>query len=232
LGLLNDVSNAITLIQGSVDNTLASIMYLLKKCNILGFSAQLMADYENLKDEALLHLLTDGDDVAFTVIYNRYWKSLIALAYRHTKDKFEAEEVVQEVFVSFWNRRNIVKIDSLGGYFATSVKFSIFKQVLRTSRRLEIVDKITQRQLNNNSSEAIDAKFLQEFVDGIIEHLPEKSKLVYKYSRKDGLSIAEIAQKMDIAEKTAEAHLTKALKVLRLNLKEFLVLLILIKFPH
>lgn len=185
-----------------------------------------MLFYAKLCDKELLQLLVTGKEDAFTEIYNRYWKKLIALAYSHTKDKFTAEEVVQEVFLSLWNRKSVLQIETLNAYLATAVKFSIFKHIHSTARQSKLAEKILVKPLFDLPDETVSAKFLEEYINGIVEQLPEKCRIVYTYSRKQGLSIAEISTQMNIAEKTVEAHLTKALKVLRLNLKEILVLAI------
>ena len=181
-----------------------------------------MNSLDKLDDVKLVELMQRGNEDAFSAIFNRYWKRLISLAYSHTKDKYLAEEIVQDIFFSLWKRRDTVKIDSLSAYLATAVKFSVFKNVLHNTRRTKIIDSIKPISHSDITEESINAKFLQEYIDGIVEELPEKCRLVYIYSRHQGLSIREISQEMSISEKTAEAHLTKALKVLRLNLKEFL----------
>jgi RNA polymerase sigma-70 factor (family 1) len=183
---------------------------------------------EEYDDNELLNLLVEGDEQAFTVIYNRYWRRLIGLAYAHTKDKFLAEEIVQEVFLSLWRRKSSLHITSLPAYLGTAVKFAIFKHVYGEKRRSEILNKITFPSSDSIESK-INAKFLQEYVDGVVELLPEKCRFVYTQSRNQGLTIPEIAEKMAIAEKTVEAHLTKALKFIRFNLKELLILLFVIK---
>jgi RNA polymerase sigma-70 factor (family 1) len=185
-------------------------------------------DYPSLSDNELLGFLVERDENAFTEIYNRYWKKLIAIAYSHTKDKFAAEEIVQEVFLSIWTRCEIIRIDSLKAYLATAVKFSVFKNVFNTNRRLKILGELAHATVPL-TDEIVHAKFLQEYIDDIVEHMPEKCRLVYKYSRNEGLSAKEIAAEMAIAEKTVEAHLTKALKILKLNLKSFLAIAILLK---
>lgn len=76
----------------------------------------------DLSDNELLDLLRSGDKSAFIEIYNRYWERLLAIAYNHTKDKSMAEEIVQQVFISLWDRRQMVAIESIGGYLATAVK--------------------------------------------------------------------------------------------------------------
>jgi len=183
-----------------------------------------MTRYADIDEVEILMLLITGDEQAFTEIYNRYWKRLMALAYSHTKDKYLAEEIVQEVFLSLWNRKKAVEIKSLNAYLATAVKFSIFKHINSRNRQAQIIDRMTKHAVYELPDELLQAKFLEEYVNQIVELLPAKCKLVYLYSRKEEMSVQEIASEMNIAGKTVEAHLTKALKVLRLNLKELLLI--------
>jgi RNA polymerase sigma-70 factor (family 1) len=181
-------------------------------------------------DNELLSLLHKGSEDAFTSIYNLYWRRLIGLAYSHTKDKFVAEEIVQEVFLSLWQRKDKIQITSLSAYLATAVKFAVFKHIYSIKRRSEILDQLPLQSSLEWIEEKIDAKFLQEYINGIVEILPEKCRHVYLQSRTQDLTIPEIARQMSIAEKTAEAHLTKALKFIRMNLKEMLILVFVIKY--
>ena len=72
--------------------------------------------------------------------------------------------------------------------------------------------------------EKLDALFLKDFLNGVVDRLPEKARLVFRYSREDHLSIAEIADKMDLSPKSVEYHMTKALKMLREQIKKFNIL--------
>ena len=191
--------------------------------NILDFNKN-MTGYSELQDIELLTFLVKGDGQAFTEIYSRYWRRLIALAYSHTKDKYLSEEMVQEVFLSLWNRKASLEIKSLNAYLATSVKFAIFKHISTRNRQVRIIEGIADYRSYELSDEILEAKFLEEYVNKLVEELPEKCKMVYVYSRKQEMSVEEIGLKMNIAKKTVEAHLTKALKVLRLNLKELMIL--------
>jgi RNA polymerase sigma-70 factor (family 1) len=190
-----------------------------------------MINQEAIDEKGLLKRLAEGDEVAFTVIYNHYWRRLMALAYSHTKDKFLAEELVQEIFLAMWKKREVVEIRSLTAYLATAVKFSVFINISRRNRKQQIIDglaKYSGEAYNNcyhAPDELLDAKFLEEYINNIVEELPEKCKLVYLSSRKHHMSTAEIADDMNIAVKTVEAHLTKALKLLRYNLKDLLILI-------
>lgn len=172
-------------------------------------------------DKDFVKFMKTGEEAAFTVVYNRYWKKLLAIAYSHTKDKFTAEEVVQEVFTGLWLRRAELKIDNPDAYLATAIKFSIFKFYHKQKRRDSIESETgIKNESSTISEELIDARFTQEYISGQVETLPKQCKLVFKYSRFSELSIPEISREMGIAEKTVEAHLTKGLKVLRLRLRD------------
>lgn len=185
-----------------------------------------MGVYHNFSDQELLAELGLDNRLAFTELFNRYWKKLLAVSYNYTKDHSVAEEIVQEVFIGLWNRRTLLEINILENYLATAVKFSIFKSIHQQKRRAELAIQNYQTELIALDEEKIQAKFLQEYIDGIVEQLPEKCRLVFKYSRHEGLSIPEISKEMGIAEKTVEAHLSKALKTIRKDLSNSGVLLI------
>lgn len=179
-----------------------------------------MGAYSTYTDQELTALLRAADHAAFTEIYNRYWSTLMAVAYNHTKDKSAAQEIVQELFVGVWSRRDKLAIQTLKAYLATAVKFSIFKQIERERRRRDIEHKEYKLNSYADDEQKLEAKFLQEYINGQVELLPEKCRLVFNYSRVEGMTIPEIAKEMNISEKTVEGHLTKGIKVIKTNLKD------------
>lgn len=181
-----------------------------------------MLKYANLSDPELVTLLKKGDSDAFTTIYKRYWSLLMAISYSHLKDRFLAEEIAQEVFLSLWRRQSLLKIDTLNAYLATAVKYAIFKHLNQSERHRQLLGN-NYNQATYVSSEDIDARFLQDYINGVVERLPEKCRIVYKMSRNLGLTIPEIATELKISEKTVQAHLSKALKVLRVFLKRYVI---------
>jgi RNA polymerase sigma-70 factor (family 1) len=189
-----------------------------------------MPTYSLLNDSELTELLGSGDELAFTEIYNRYWKKLLAIANNHTKDQSASEEIVQEVFISLWNRKDLLHIQSINGYLAKAIRFAVFKQIQREKRHLEIKLNNYKAQQTEIEEDVIDAKFLQEYINQVVDQLPEKCRLVFKYSREFGMNIPEISKTMGIAEKTGESHLTKALKTIRLSLIKYGALIIILKY--
>lgn|SRR5690606_14022494 len=160
-----------------------------------------------------------GNERAFVTIYDTYWSQLLAIAYRLTQDKEQSEEIVQEVFVSLWRRRHEVKIESVSAYLATAVKFSTFKMMQRTRRQRDLQVEFAPADLHDEEK-AIEAKFLKEYLDGVVEELPERCRLVFRMSREQSMSHKEISAELAISEKAVEAQITKALRVLKLSLRK------------
>lgn len=178
-----------------------------------------MTSYHTYSDYQLACYLKNGSQEAFTAIYHRFSRQLLAIGYNYAKDMELAEEIVQQVFSVLWERRDQVQIDTLGAYLATAVKFSVFKTLHRKKRQEEMARQHYQPKIIELAEEKIDAKFLEEYINGIVEQLPEKCKLVFVCSRREGMTNAEIAEELGVAEKTVEGHLTKALKKVRKGLE-------------
>lgn len=171
-----------------------------------------------LREQELLLRLRQGDERAFTAIYLQYWEKLLAIAYKLTKEKDLAEEIVQDVFLSLWTRRNEVHIDSVEKYLATAIKYATFKKLTRQRRHEEIEAMLFSQEQYQSLDEQIDARFLSDYVKGVVERLPERCRLVFKSSREDLKSNAEIAKEQNISEKAVEANITRALKKIRHSL--------------
>ena len=188
-----------------------------------------MAIYSNLSDTDLLLLLRDGQESAFTEIYNRYWERLVATGYYYTRSKEAAEEIVNDVLMGLWLRRATLEIQSLPAYLGTAVKFSVFKAIARNKRQSQLIDgqlsAEAEAAAHNDTQQQLDALFMDEWLRGIVEQLPEKARLVFTYSRDQALSVKEIAGKMDLSPKSVEYHMTKALKALRDSIRKLTIFL-------
>ncbi|MDB5126852.1 RNA polymerase sigma factor [Mucilaginibacter sp.] len=172
-----------------------------------------------LSDQELMSLLQEGNRHAFTELYKRYWEKLVLIAWNNTNDKAQAEDIVHEVFIALWKERNNFNIVNVGGFLATKIKFVIFKNYRKEHHRSKLAEANYQFCDICLDEEKLDALFLKEYIDGVIENLPERCRLVFKYSREGGMKNAEIASAMNISEKGVEANLTRALKIIRNNLE-------------
>lgn len=182
-----------------------------------------MEDLSTSDDQRLLELIREGDAAALKEVFNRYWERLVAIGYYHTRNKQSAEEIVSDVLAGLWFKASTLEIRSLSAWLATAVKYSVFKAILRQKRRDELLAgaPVGTTEDDETTEKALEARFLEEFVEGVVEQLPEKTRLVFKYSRDEQLSNAEIAGRLELSTKSVEYHITRALKTLRDQLKRF-----------
>lgn len=186
-----------------------------------------MSLMESSSDIQLLKLLRTGDRHAFSAIYSRYWKKLFTVAANKTGTAEEAEEIVQDIFISLWQRRYSIEITStLEAYLAVCVKYRVLKVLASRYRYQKYVDYNSRlvSEGNNSTLEWLEFEELKSKLEGLIEKLPEKCRLIYKLSRDQGMSQKQIASKCEISEKTVEAHIGKALRVLRTQFGQIFLL--------
>jgi len=165
-------------------------------------------------------MIKEENSGAFTTLYDRYAEKLFAIAYHFSGRKCIAEDMVQEVFTSLWDRRCSLEIISMAAYLATAVKFSVFACLQKEFRRKKILEKIPiAANIAYSGESEVNAIFMKEKLDNTIYRLPEKCKIVYKCSREEGMSVKEIAKKMNLSPKTVENHLFRALHALRIALR-------------
>jgi RNA polymerase sigma-70 factor, ECF subfamily len=183
----------------------------------------------------LMVLISEGNKLAFDVIYDRYWEKLLVYVVKVIKDKEEASDILQDVFVSLWNRRaELSKIECLSAYLFTAVRYKtlVYLKKVATKSKLMTILPESFSDLRNSSEELYYAKELSRLIDREIESLPSKMKQIFVLSRREELSHKEIAQALHISDKTVRKQIQNALKVFRLKLqKEFIIgLLFFVKF--
>jgi RNA polymerase sigma-70 factor (ECF subfamily) len=179
-----------------------------------------MSNYSTYSDHELSTLLRADDHGAFNEIYGRYWKKMLHIAWNHSEDKTSAKDIVHEVFISLWERRHQVEIDNLPAFLATAVKFSIYKYHQRESRRSELLRLHYEFTDLSQDEEKLDALFLEEYINGIVEEMPARCRFVFR-CREQGMKNNEIAEQAQITQKAVERNLTRALNIIRGELKNY-----------
>ncbi|MFN0033251.1 MAG: RNA polymerase sigma-70 factor [Flavobacteriales bacterium] len=182
-----------------------------------------------------MNALQQGDQQAFKMLFDTWYNPLCNFAYSFRGDKPEAEELVQNAFVNFWEKRNDIHIESsLKSYLYRSVR----NACLNALKHDKVKRQHRQYAMEHTATSAEDVKqvmIADELTDRInqaMSKLPEQCGLVFKLSRMHDLKYAEIAAELDISIKTVENHMGKALRIMREELKEFLTIAILILTSH
>ncbi len=191
------------------------------------------SDNNNLNDEELIKLLYNGNRRAFDALYYRYFAKLYSVAYKRVKSKEDAEEIIQELFTNLWIKRELININqNFSSYIFTAVKYMIFKYYRKEGVQKVYAENlsIVYSELENTTEEIIFFNDLNLQFENAVNNLPDKSKTVFSLSRKEHKTNKEIAYQLGITEKAVEYHITKALSLLRINLKDFAALLFILAF--
>lgn len=185
-------------------------------------------NYASYNDEQLFALLSNSDEQAFEELYERYWQKLFLVAAKRLDYQPEAEEVVQDIFFNIWKMRFELQIEkSPAAYLATAVKFQVYNRLSkrRRERRFSLTV-LREQQQENNTIDQLRFTELRKLLEQTVNNLPQQCKLVYQLSRDQGYKRKEIAQKLNISEKTVANHLTRALNMLRTILHLLVISLI------
>jgi len=175
-----------------------------------------------------------GDRNSFKSIFLEYYQPLCHLSIQYLEDEDEARGVVQEAFVKLWEIRQSLDPDSnIRNFLFTLVKNSCLNLLKRRQILLRHHEKIKRLEmhyqyesLSRMGDNYLEFNELKERIDVAIRKLPEHCRVVFEMSRFEELKNREIAEKLGVTQKTVEAHLTKALKLLRNDLKDYLPIVV------
>ncbi len=167
-------------------------------------------------DSELIGLFATNGSLAIELVFKKYYRDMCLSAIRVVKDQSTAEDIVQEVFYELYRKKETLKIDSLKAYLSRAV---FNRSINYVKGRREIVesndDTVVDRVETYDSQDQMEYNELENYINKIIDTLPEKCRLVFVLSRFEQLSYKEIAQRLDISVKTVENQMSKALKILR-----------------
>ncbi|MRG48037.1 RNA polymerase sigma-70 factor [Chitinophaga sp. SYP-B3965] len=174
-------------------------------------------------DKELAALLKQGSEPAFNAIYKRYSAKLYHAAYNLLRNKEVCEDLVQELFVDLWSKRNTLEIQEVRPYlYRSAVNRALM--VLRAGKITLDLEAVEMLISEHATDDLVIDKDMRKSIELEIAALPEKCREVFILSRKEQLSHKEIASQLNISVKTVENHLTRALKSLRASLGDFLFL--------
>lgn len=191
-----------------------------------------MSSLDNHTDQQLLKAIAENDEKAFTELVRRFWKKCHSNAYARVHSHEVAKEIVQDVFMSVWDKRKNSTISNLSSYLYACVRNKCFNHIESRIQQQKYWEHY--RNFLTEGTQTTNAAEYSSLVDAIEEglsHLPSKSVEVFKLSRMEGRTIPEIASSLNLSEKAIEYHLSKSLKLLRIHLKDF-ILAGLIAFPY
>lgn len=189
--------------------------------------SELIASYERI----LLQKLKNDDQSAFTIIFTKYYPDLVRFSFGFTRDSDISEEIVQEVFLKLWENRNSMVIhNSLKSFLLKTVQNRSIDSLRHESVTHKYASIVLEHPLlsENDTENYILHSELEENFNHALMGIPVQYAETFRMSRIESMNYDEIAQKLGVSVRTVEVRISKALGLLREELKDFLVLVLIV----
>lgn len=175
-----------------------------------------MNDYSASTDQELLTLVKANNYTAFNELYTRHADTLYGSAYNILRNREACRDIIQDIFVWFWQNRDKWELNSCKGYLLTAVKFKAANYIRNNKVGKNFFAELSAIEIaGNDEAAAIEVRELSTLIKNLADQLQGKHGEIFRLSRYQQLSNKEIAAQMGITEKTVENQMTIALKKLK-----------------
>lgn len=184
-----------------------------------------------LNNSIVLQSFKNGDEDAFRRVFDFFHNRLYSFVFSITKSHYTAEEIIQEVFIKLWYKRETIEVSSSFDSFVFTITKNLTYNFLRDAAKRETlktdffyISDFEKRQTEN----AVLSNEYEDLLNDIVERLPKQKKSVFIMSRQEGKSNQEISSLLGISEKTVKNHLWKTLQIIKAQLEPHLDIIIII----
>lgn len=184
---------------------------------------------KELNEQSLLVELRTGKESAFSSIFSFYYRDLVLFAGNFIKDMAVCEDIVQNIFLKLWDNRRDFEIGiSLKSYLLKSVQNSCMDEI----RHRKVVEEHFAYSYRSGVLDSYDTENyilysdLNEKLQQALSLLPEKERKTFELSRFEKLKYHEIAVKLGVSERTVEVRVSKAIRMLRILLRDYFIFII------
>jgi RNA polymerase sigma-70 factor (ECF subfamily) len=183
----------------------------------------MLNEIDNVDDSLLVTRIRQDDKYAFKSLYQRYSKKIYFFSLKYLGNNIEAEELVQSVFINVWEKRNYLDpTNSVKSYIYKAAANYIYNYLKKKSIHARFVDSQINKDevLTNLTYEQVLFNDLEKSINSIVGILPPQQQKIFQLNRNEGLTNDEIASKLDLSVRTVENQMYRALKTIRIILKE------------
>jgi RNA polymerase sigma factor, sigma-70 family len=186
---------------------------------------------QNVDDRLLVSKLKNGDKIAFEQLFYKYsgklYNSIALLLY----NKSNAKDITQSTFLIIWEKRESLDPDkNFPAYLYTIARNLVYKETERLILNNKFVEsKLVESEMyDENIVEDLNNSYIQNRINDLVSELPPTPQEIFRLKNENELSVSEIAAKMELTERSVEAHLYRTMKFLKEKLRNFVVLLVLL----
>jgi RNA polymerase sigma-70 factor (ECF subfamily) len=186
-----------------------------------------MEGSQKAEDHLLLQKMKNGSSIAFDAIYEKYWEKLYNAAYKRLNDEDYAKDIIQDIFLQLWHRREDLQIDNLQTYLYTSVRNNVFKYLEKQQRYTPVTTLLEQLSASSEKTDAflLRKEFMVSF-EALIRTLTPSQQEIFRMRYHEDLCTLEIAEKLNITRKTVQNQLHRSIAQLRHSFGLFMYVLL------
>lgn len=179
---------------------------------------------KNYEEQFIFNQMVEGDKEAFRFFFEKYYTDLCNWVNIYLHNPVMAEEIVQDIYIYFWEKKGEIKIkSSVKSYLLKASKNKSLNYIRNEKNKFDILDQLAKVADNNQKmpDTIMDANQLRTIIENSVNSLPERCRKIYILGKEENLSYKEIADKLGISVKTVENQMGKALKNLRKLLQPY-----------
>ena len=180
-----------------------------------------------MDDNLLLQQISEGSKAAFDLLYEKYWSTAYSAAYKRLKDTDQAKDVIQEIFIHIWVKKETLVINNFPAYLNIAVRNRVFKVLAKQSHDhpfFEVLDNLPATYLQADSN-LMWKDFFKSY-EALLNTLPQQRRTIFQLRFQDDKSTSDIAEQLGISRKTVQNQLSLAFDQLKLSVIHLLTILI------
>jgi len=179
-------------------------------------------------DASLWLSIKKGDEEAFRLLFDRYNAVLYSHVLNKLKDEDESQDIVQDIFVGLWEKKDVIEAGNIGGYLFTAAR----NKVLNIIKHRKVIDRYENDfkhfmglYASNNVENTLYKRELEAIINAEVAALPPRTREVFELSRRSFLTHREIADQLGISTQTVNDHIKASLKILRTRIGVILLII-------
>lgn len=183
-----------------------------------------MLEYHKLNDSELIDLIRKNDERSFAEIYQRYWTIMYMHALKMLKNEDDARDVIQELFTTLWTKSNTMTSNTnLSGYLYVTTRNKVLDLIEQKRVRSSHLDGLSLyiEAYGNKTEDDISEREMMQALDQEIQQLPAKMKVIFEMRIKQHKTYKEIAEALEISDKTVKKQVSNAIKIIKPRLSGF-----------
>ncbi|WP_293946975.1 RNA polymerase sigma factor [Sphingobacterium sp. UBA7249] len=170
----------------------------------------------NMSLEDLFLLVKESNEGAFDELYHRTWKKLYGIAVRRLQDENVAKEIVQDIYIDLWEKRDRKTIQDIDHYLCQAVRFKVIDKFRKEKKYFDELETLVEKLSDGSTADERYIQVeLQTILNGWIARMPHKRRAIFQLRYNEDKTVKEIAKLLGISTKTVQNQLLNTTNTLK-----------------